>query len=226
MKRRSPIKSTPIGFLCINKVMNSVIGKVLTKARQRGAIAAKRVADPSKYKRINQEAQAKFYKDHKEQVLQWNREQRESNYDRYLERTRDRRKVRRATDTTYTIKERLRARLRNALLRKRKRKLVPTMELLGCSPSTLDDLIQLRPGCDVDHIFPFERYSMDTRSDQQRVMHFSNLQCLTSNENNWKSAKLPTKAMAAKVERWAWPDGVTEDMLPDIYPGWATALRK
>lgn len=27
------------------------------------------------------------------------------------------------------------------------------------------------------------------------------------------------------VERWCWPDGVTEDMLPDIYPGWATPLR-
>jgi len=53
----------------------------------------------------------------------------------------------------------------------------------------------------------------------------SNVQPLTKNENINKSAKLPTKAMAAKVERWAWPDGVTEDMLPDIYPGWATALR-
>jgi len=31
--------------------------------------------------------------------------------------------------------------------------------------------------------------------------------------------------MAAKVERWCWPDGVTEDMLPDKYDGWATPLR-
>jgi len=45
-------------------------------------------------------------------------------------------------------------------------------------------------------------------------------------ENEEKFDKLPTKAMAAKVERWCWPAGVTEDMLPDKYPGWATALRK
>lgn len=31
--------------------------------------------------------------------------------------------------------------------------------------------------------------------------------------------------MAARVERWAWPPGITEDMLPDIYDGWATPLR-
>ena len=31
--------------------------------------------------------------------------------------------------------------------------------------------------------------------------------------------------MAAKVDRDKWPPGITEDMLPDIYPGWATPLR-
>ncbi len=66
---------------------------------------------------------------------------------------------------------------------------------------------------------------MSSLEGQKRAMHFSNLQPLTADENGDKSDKLPTKAMAAKVERWAWPPGITEDMLPDIYDGWATPLR-
>ena len=31
--------------------------------------------------------------------------------------------------------------------------------------------------------------------------------------------------MAAKVDPACWPDVITMDMLPDIYPGWATPLR-
>jgi hypothetical protein len=57
------------------------------------------------------------------------------------------------------------------------------------------------------------------------VMHFTNCQPLTKQENQNKYSKLPTKAMAAKVDRDKWPPGITEDMLPDIYPGWATPLR-
>ena len=48
---------------------------------------------------------------------------------------------------------------------------------------------------------------------------------LLTSENKVKCNKLPTKAMAAKVTRSCWPDGITMDMLPDIYPGWRTPLR-
>ena len=58
-----------------------------------------------------------------------------------------------------------------------------------------------------------------------KVMNITNLQPLTKEENRQKWDKLPTKAMAAKVDRSCWPDGVTEDMLPDKYDGWATPLR-
>ena len=78
---------------------------------------------------------------------------------------------------------------------------------------------------EVDHIFPMSRYNCLLESEQRKVMHWSNFQPLPAEENLYKSDKLPTKAMAAKVARWAWPDGVTEDMLPDIYDGWATPLR-
>ena len=76
---------------------------------------------------------------------------------------------------------------------------------------------------DFDHIFSFTFYNMKT--EQHKVMHFTNYQPLTPRENRQKWNKLPTKAMAAKVDPACWPDGITMDMLPDIYPGWATPLR-
>ena len=87
---------------------------------------------------------------------------------------------------------------------------------------------QLRHGedyrkCQIDHVFSVQCYK-DVH-DQKKMMHWTNLQPLFPEENRSKSDKLPTKAMAAKVARWAWPDGVTEDILPDIYDGWATPLR-
>lgn len=83
----------------------------------------------------------------------------------------------------------------------------------------------LASASEVDHIFPLSRFNLALAHNVARVMHWSNLQLLTSDENKSKNDRLPTKAMAARVERWAWPDGVTKDMLPDIYPDWATALR-
>ena len=78
---------------------------------------------------------------------------------------------------------------------------------------------------EIDHVFPMTRYNCLLEDQQKKAMNKSNLQPLTARENMYKSDRLPTKAMAAKVARWAWPDGVTEDMLPDIYDGWSTPLR-
>jgi len=205
--------------------MTRVVGKVLTKARQRDSIKAKRKADPEKYQEINQKAQAKFYKDHPEKVLAWNREHRAKNHDRFLEQTRARRKERRLTDKEYAIKDCMRARLRSALLRKGVDKTMSTFTVVGCSASSLLQYLNLSDGDEVDHIFAFELYRLEDEDQQRKVGHYTNLQGLTSRENNDKAAKLPTKAMAAKVPRELWPDGVTEDMLPDIYPGWRTPLR-
>ena len=78
---------------------------------------------------------------------------------------------------------------------------------------------------EIDHVFALAIYDLSKPNNVAKVMNWSNLQLLTQNENRWKSDKLPTKAMAARVNRDCWPDGITEDMLPDIYPGWATPLR-
>lgn len=100
------------------------------------------------------------------------------------------------------------------------------MELIGCTRQTLAEHLRGNLSLnDIDHIFPFVLFDLDSHGDQQKVMHWSNLQLLTPEENKSKNDKLPTKAMAAKVDPSCWPDGVTMDDLPDIYPGWATPLR-
>lgn len=107
-----------------------------------------------------------------------------------------------------------------------------TAKLVGCSRLELKAHIEKQligeetiEAVHLDHIFPISMYMLDNAEKQKRACHFSNLQPLPEMANKSKRDKLPTKAMAAKVARWAWPDGVTEDMLPDIYDGWATPLR-
>ena len=214
-----------IGSKTVNKLVSKIIGKVITKARQRNRIAAKRRADPDKYQKINQAAQAKFYKEHKEQVLKWNQEQRAAKWDMHLKRTRERRKERRLTDEEYRIKDCMRARLRSALLRKGVDKTSATFDLVGCSSKELMKYLKVPDGNEIDHVFPFEWYNLEDQEQLKRVCHFTNLQPLTPKENNEKGAQLPTKAMADKVDPSCWPDGITRDMLPDEYPGWSTALR-
>ena len=77
----------------------------------------------------------------------------------------------------------------------------------------------------IDHIFPLSCFDMHNSEEQKKATHFSNLQMLPASANLSKHAKLPTKAMAARVERSAWPATVNEAMLPDIYSGWKTSLQ-
>ena len=134
-------------------------------------------------------------------------------------------------DAAFNAIKKARMRLTNLVKVKGAHKKGRTTALLQCTAKQLAvHLNRQRPADDIrlqhmDHIFPLAKYAIAALGQQAKAMHYSNLQPLTKKENLDKSDKLPTKAMAAKVERWAWPDGVTEDMLPDIYPGWSTALR-
>ena len=223
-KRRSPIKTVPRGSVAVNKLVSRAIGAVLSKARQRDNMKKKRAANPEKYKEINLHATRKFYKDHPEKVRKWNKQYAKDNHAKMRENDREYRKERRVNDTHYTIKARLRSRIQSALKRKRVKKSEHTHALLGMA---LDEFktIHVVPGEHLDHIFPFEHYKLEDVEQQKKVCNYKNLQSLTEAENRNKGSRLPTKAMAVKVPRELWPDGVTEDMLPDIYDGWATPLR-
>lgn len=126
----------------------------------------------------------------------------------------------------------LAARCKTWVTNKKTTKSDKTFNLVGVTPAEAHRHVanQLLEGesmncIEIDHIFPFARYNVESTEDQKKVMNYKNLQPLTKVENVKKIDRLPTKAMAAKVPKELWPDGITEDMLPDIYDGWATPLR-
>ena len=216
-------------------MMNTTISRILAQARARDRTKKwkesnrerKRRADDDRYERDKEAAAAAgvSYKD----FMAGKREQ-NSEKPKYWAGRRIR--ERKAEDESFLIRTRLGVRLGEFMRLKNSSKARGTMELLGCNQSELLQHLrsQLRAGetladMQADHIFAMGLYHPITEEMQLRVMNFSNLQPLSCRENVNKGKKLPTKAMAAKVARWAWPDGVTEDMLPDIYDGWATPLR-
>ena len=98
------------------------------------------------------------------------------------------------------------------------------MDLIGCTREQLVKHLEsfLKQGerindKHIDHIFPFKKYDMSDPEMQRRVMHYSNLQLLDGTENIKKTDKLPLRHMAASVQEWIWPPGLTIDDLPISY---------
>jgi hypothetical protein len=211
-------KTPPVGPLAVHRLVERAIATAVGKARARercndwrlNNVEHKKGADALCYERNRKVVIARS--------TEWNRANRQA----YL-----------SSNPEANLRARVRSRFHSALNTACAGKIDNTVTLIGSSFRHLFEHLnkQLGKGEELsdmhhDHIFPLSRHDLNGDQGQYRAMHYSNLQPLTQLENISKSAKLPTKAMAAKVERWAWPDGVTEDMLPDIYPGWATALRK
>ena len=229
----------PRGYDCVNVLVQKAIGKVKRKAHQRKLAYDKYQANPQKYRDKTKTWNANNLDAKKEHDARYhanNRDKRVSQMKTYdaehtVER-RERKKRYRHEDLEYRILDNLRGRLRTFIRRKNVCRQENTAESIGCTRTELldymEDLLEddeTLDDKDIDHIFPCDRYSFSSADAQHRCFHYSNLQPLSPAENRQKHNKLPTKAMAARVDRSCWPDGVTEDMLPDIYPGWATPLR-
>jgi len=136
---------------------------------------------------------------------------------------------RRKNDPAYRAERNLRSRLADYARTYGFIKGASTEKMLQCSWAEFAARMSLmdadHANCEYDHIFPMNSYDLHVKANQLRCMHNTNIQPLKRMENRSKSKRLPTKAMAARVERSYWPDGITMDMLPDIYPGWRTPLR-
>lgn len=136
-----------------------------------------------------------------------------------------RHKERIATDPAYKITCNLRTRLGEFMRLKNGTKAVGTMELVGCSQVELLAHLQRQIpkgesllDYSTDHIFPMSRYDATDPEEQRMMMHYSNMQPLKltgKGGNISKNNRLPTKAVAARVERWAWPPGIDEAQLDD-----------
>lgn len=228
---RAPTKITPvnpIGYDCVNVLVQCAIRKVKLMAKKR--------SHASEWARNNREQKnatnARYAARNAEAVKQMIANWMAANRQRMRDWENNRNAKRRQTDLTFVVKRRVRSRLTGFLNGKGARKEDLTFNQVGCSPSELTDSLsyQIRDGEDlkimqIDHIFPMDAYDLLDDDEQARMMNYTNLQPLSVFENAQKNNKLPTKAMAAKVDPSCWPDDVTMDMLPDIYPGWATPLR-
>jgi hypothetical protein len=228
------------GFKCVNILMQKVIGKLTTAAKNRDRERARTRANPEQnrakalqWKLDNPEQKKKtdaaWYAKNSERRKVEMKQYGKDNHDELLEKSNTRQRERRSYDAGFRISGRLRARLQQ-FLSKSAPKSGHTYDMIQCTQEELVHHLEDKSGLkiegnEVDHIFPMSGYNFEDGSQQFQAMHFSNLQLLTCDENRNKSNKLPTKAMAAKVDRSCWPDGITEDMLPNIYPGWATPLR-
>ena len=230
--------NNPTGFICVNLLVQRAVAKVKTKAKSR--------ANSNKHYHANKqrakEQRKTRYDVTKEQTKimmaknhERNREARLKSMKTYREGHRKERnmkeRTRRKTDPVAQLTQRCRSALVRFIKRNGVSKSDSTARLLCCSYKELVERMdgQLdgrdKDNYETDHIFPFLAFKNMISSAQPKLMHYSNIQPLTVRENACKRGKLPTKDMAAKVNRDCWPDGITEDMLPNIYPGWATPLR-
>lgn len=134
-------------------------------------------------------------------------------------------KKRRATDPAYKVRCNLGNRLREFMRLHNGTKAAGTMELIGCSREKLIAHLQsqLPTGeslleYSIDHIFPMSLYDATDAEQQRQMMHYTNLQPLKlygEGGNVSKNNKLPTRAEAMRVERWAWPPGINACQLHD-----------
>ena len=179
-----------------------------------------RAKNPEKYKE-SKKKERRRYNEKKPQIRARQAEYRQENLLKVRAQTQRINKARLKTDPVFKLKCLMRTRIGNHLRGKCKKGGV-TFKLIGCCPEHLATHLGSVCGA-IDHIFPLARY--DAATEQHKMTNWCNLQPLTRMENSDKRDQLPTKAMATKVPLELWPNGVTEDMLPDIYKGWKTSLN-
>lgn len=226
-----------IGYDSVNLLVQRAIGKVLTKARARDR--------SRKHHKENRESKLRYsrdkYKAEKDDRAVYNKRRHElhrhednERMSRYQKEHRKEinahRAHRRATDDAYSIECNARARLKHFLKANGVKKDESTFSLIGCTPSFLKEHLKKQLDgrdfrkCDIDHIFPFNAFDMTMPGNLRKVMHYSNLQPLLSNENSNKRCRLPTQQMASKVNFECWPENLQHQQLPEKYDGWRSAL--
>ena len=219
----------PRGFDCVNVLVQKAVKKICVMARKRQQAIEWAKKHPSAKKATNKAYSRRHHKETLAMSETWRQNNRQRVRDG--ENALNKKKVE-AGDMTFILKKRMRARLQVFMKQTGTRKNNNTFKMVGIAKDELRDYLstlllgaETLKDCDIDHVFPLEAYDHSDGVIDERCMHWSNMQPLPPADNGSKLNKLPTKAMAARVDPRCWPDGVTMDMLPDIYPGWATPLR-
>jgi hypothetical protein len=107
-------------------------------------------------------------------------------------------KKRRQTDILFVIKERVRRRIRNFLIRNNISKTNKTFDIVGCSPEFLKEYLEKqftdgmswdnRGEWHIDHIIPLS--SAKDEEEVYRLCHYTNLQPLWAEDNILKGGSL------------------------------------
>jgi hypothetical protein len=163
------------------------------RERDRMSKRRERAKDPSRSRAAN----ARWRKNHRNQINAINRRCRANNPSLYRQTQRAWHAVARR-NPLFRMKYALRARLRAALLRVGGIKNQRTTDVLGCSIDAFRAYLEtrFRPGMSwnnygewqIDHITPIA--SAKTESEMLRLSHFSNLQPLWKTENQSKGARI------------------------------------
>lgn len=108
--------------------------------------------------------------------------------------------ARRKVDALFDLAARVRTRILVALSRKRVRKAVRTLDLIGCNADDLKSHIEslFLPGMGwanrsewhIDHIIPIAAFDISKLNEQRKAFHFTNLQPLWKRDNLVKSSKV------------------------------------
>ena len=190
-----------------------------TSVHRREIVKRSREKNAHKYAQKKKASDKAYYENNRAKIREKQAKYKKTNVQKIREQINSINKKRLQTDPMYRMKLLMHTRIGNHLRRKCKKD-SPTWKLIGCTPEKLAH--HLRGPGEIDHIFPLTKYSFN---EQQKMTNWQNLQKLSKQENRSKHAQLPTKAMASKVPKELWPEGITEADLPDIYPGWSTPLR-
>ena len=190
------------GFLCVAKLMNKVISKVKSRAKDRIRASSWQRNNKS---RVN-EKNRKWAHNNPDSVSNKQKVYKAENKE--LMRSREKEKYH--SDDEFRLRSCLRARLRHFFKHIGSGKPTKTAGLIGCSYEFLKEHLESQldeeeslGDYQIDHIFPLSMY---TKEEFYKMSHWSNLQPLKAFDNNSKHNNFPSKSDAVKVHREYWPN--------------------
>jgi hypothetical protein len=143
----------------------------------------------------------RYTQQNKDAVSERGRNWYQRNKKEILQKRKDCKRSRRATDATYAIECRLRARMASALRAASALKRSRSSELLGCSSAELHAHLEslFSPGMSwenrhlwhIDHIIPCSAFDLRDEEQQAACFHFTNLRPMWAKENLRKRDSLP-----------------------------------
>jgi hypothetical protein len=125
----------------------------------------------------------------------------EANREKKIKKVVARQRQRYQDDPEYALRQRLRSRIRCAVIASNKKRVGGYMDLAGCTAEQLRSHIQSQFAVGmtwdnkhmwhIDHIIPVSAFDLSTEEGQHAAFHYTNMRPMWANENRKKHAKPP-----------------------------------